>query len=157
VNEQYRKPYVDSSVFIAWLKGESASNINRKEIFDHILTLAKGKAFKIYTSAFTLVEVHKRRRGPCLSTEEDEKILGFFEHEYIYLVDLDRGIAEHANRLCREYGLGPADAVHLASALRAGCDILLTWDKDFHAVIHPEIVIEPPRKLGQLILPVIEG
>ena len=28
--EQYRYPYLDSSVFIAWLKGELANGVDRK-------------------------------------------------------------------------------------------------------------------------------
>ncbi len=47
------------------------------------------------------------------------------------LVEVDRNIGEAANKLCVRFSdnrLRPADAIHLASALRAGCDVLLTWD-----------------------------
>ena len=47
---------------------------------------------------------------------------------FIEIIDVDRQLGEQANRFCRTYGLSPADAIHLTCALRAGCDVLLSWD-----------------------------
>lgn len=44
--EQYRYPYLDSSVFIAWLKGELVNGVDRKEVADHILGSAKRGTFE---------------------------------------------------------------------------------------------------------------
>jgi len=149
VAEQYQKPYLDSSVFIAWLKGENVKGIDRGAIADHILTLAENGQFKIHTSAITLAEVHKLRTSPKLSNDEDERILAYFEHDFIQIIDVDRAIGEEANRLCRRYGILPNDGMHLACALRAGCDALLAWDDRFVKVDHPEIRVEEPQRLGQ--------
>jgi predicted nucleic acid-binding protein len=46
----------------------------------------------------------------------------------------------------------PNDAVHLACALRGGCDVLLAWDDRFVKVQHPTLRIEEPRILGQHLL-----
>ena len=81
--DQYQKPYLDSSVFIAWLKGEEVKGVSRQEVADHILTQAENGQFKIHTSAITLAEVHKLRTGPKLSSEEDDRILAYFEHDFI--------------------------------------------------------------------------
>lgn len=151
-NHQYKYPYLDSSVFIGWIKGEIIDNIDRKDITEHILKLAENKEFKICASALTLAEVHKKRGSIQLSDAEDESILEFFEREFIDIVDVDRTIGEQANRFCRRYPLRPNDAIHLACALRAKCDVLLTWDGPFASVQHPDIVIENPRKIGQLAL-----
>jgi predicted nucleic acid-binding protein len=164
--DQYKKPYLDSSVFIAWIKGEIieiqepqkkgkppvVKRIDRKGIVDHILTLAEKGEFKIYSSTLTLAEVHKKRNHPQLAAEQDEKILAFFENDFIELVDVDRTIGEEANKLCREYGLLPADAIHLACALRAGCEVLLAWDDRLTKVSHPNIRIEEPQIIGQMAL-----
>ena len=147
--EQYQKPYLDSSVFIAWLKGETVKGVDRGAIADHILTLAEDGQFKIHTSAITLAEVHKLRTSAKLSNDEDERILAYFEHDFIQIIDVDRAIGEEANRLCRQYGVLPNDGIHLACALRAGCDALLAWDDRFVKVDHPEIRVEEPQTLGQ--------
>lgn len=147
--DQYQKPYIDSSVFIGWIKGEVIDGVDRKAVADHILYLAESKTYRITISALTLAEVHKKRRMPALTEEEDKKILLFFEHEYFDLVDVDREIGEQANQFCRAYGLMPNDAIHLACALRAGCDVLLSWDAGLNKVVRPDIRLEMPQILGQ--------
>src|SRR5581483_8734923 len=99
--------------------------VERGKIVAHILTLSEQGNFHVYTSTLTLAEVHKRRSHPSLSNDQDERILAFFEHDYIKLVDADRQIGEQANGFCRQYSLYHNDAVHLACALRGGCDVLL--------------------------------
>ena len=148
---QYRKPYLDSSVFIAWLKGEVevGTGVDRGKIGTHIMNLAAKGEYLIYASAWSLAEVHKPRGGTALADDQDERILAFFENDFIRLIVVDRLIGEQANRLCRLYGLKPGDAVHLACALRAGCDVLLAWDGDLLKVSHPDINIERPQMLGQ--------
>ena len=157
---QYKYPYIDSSVFIGWIKGEKIGDIDRKDITDHIMKLAESGTFKLCASALTLAEVHKKRGSLQLTDAEDESILAFFEHEFIDIVDVDRTIGEQANRFCRQFPLRPNDAIHLACALKAKCDVLLTWDNPLASVKHPDIAIEYPRKIGQLNLlgaPIIEA
>jgi predicted nucleic acid-binding protein len=153
---QYQRPYVESSVFIAWIKGEVIDGVDRKQIFEYIVQLAQRGVFPIITSSFTLAEVYKLRSAAHLSDAEDEKILRYFEHEFIQLVDVVRDVGEHANRLCRQHpaqferpALHPSDAIHLACAIKAKCDVLLTWDIGLTKIQHPKIAIEVPRILGQ--------
>ena len=153
MDDQYRHPYLDADVYIAWIKGESRHGRPCKPIVDHILRHAEAGTFRIGISTLMLAEVHKTRAGPTLSRAEDDTLLAFFEHDYFDFVDVDRNIGEDANRLCRRYGLRPNDAIHLASALRLGCDVLLTWDERFLSVQHPNIRIEEPEMRGQLSLP----
>jgi len=166
--EQYQKPYLDSSVFIAWIKGEIITTeeeekeggktirivktVNRKMIVDHLLKQAQNGDFKIHISSFTLAEVHKKRNHEKLTNDEDEKILAFFENDFIVLIDVDRTNGEEANRICRDLGLLPGDATHLACALRAGCDVLLAWDDRITNASHPRIRIEEPEIVGDLDL-----
>lgn len=147
--DQYRKPYIDSSGFISLIKMETVKGVERGKIVKHILARAAQGDYPIYTSSFTLAEVNKLRPEPRQPADVSEKILAFFEHEFIKLVDVDRRIGEQANRFCQQYNLYPADAVHLACAIRAGCDVLLAWDDRFIKVNHPQISIEEPRMLGQ--------
>jgi len=118
--------------------------MDRGRIARSIVVGAERGDYLIVTSALTLAEVHKLRVGPALGDEDDERILRFFEHAFLEIVDVDRRIGEHANRLCRAHGIYPNDAVHLASAIRAGCDVLLAWDNRFTRVREPRIRIEEP-------------
>lgn len=149
----YKKPYLDSSVFIAWLKSEVVEGIERGNVADHILSLAEHGDFSIYTSTLTLAEVHKLKGADALRNGDDEKILEYLERSYIKLIDVDRRIGEHANKLCREHGIRPNDAIHLACALRAGCDVLLAWDDRFGKVTLDGINVEEPTMIGQPTLP----
>lgn len=142
--DDYVRPYLDSSVFIAWLRGEA----KRHEIVAHILDEAQKGKYPIIISALTFAEVHKVKGDgkSHLTVEEDEKILAYFEHDFFRVVDVDRGIGEVANRFCRTYNVKPNDAIHLACALRAKCDVLLFWDRPFiEAVTHSAIRIEEPQ------------
>ena len=151
--EQYANPYIDSSVFIGWIHEEIIDGVDRRRIADHIITRAEKGEFQVFISALTLAEVHKKRGYERLTEDEDEEILEFFENDFIEVIDVDRELGEQANRFCRAYGLSPADAIHLACALRAGCDVILSWDEELVAVKHPNIRCERPQMLGQLPLP----
>ncbi len=147
--EQYQKPYLDSSVWIAWIKGEVIDGVNRAEIAAHILRLAQQGVYQILTSAATLAEVHQHAGCPKLTPEQDEKVLDFYEHDFVLLVNVDRGVGEHANKLCRRYNINPFDAIHVASAIQQKCDVLLAWDKRLEEAGISEVRVEQPRMLGQ--------
>jgi len=158
-NSDYTKPYVDSSVVIAYVKGEivlAADGHTRVDIAEQLFSRAQDGQYFIYTSALTISEVHKVKGGTELADAEDESIIEFLRNSFIKIINNDRGIGEQANRLSRKTGLMPNDAIHLASALYAGCDVLLVWDKRFEKVKHAGISIEQPRMMGQLKLMEVE-
>ena len=153
-NRHYMNPYLDSNVFLGWLRRppEIIDGVNRQEISRHILTLAEQGMFSIFTSTFTLAEVYKKRSGKILSENENKSVLldfgKYLENRWIQLIDVDRGIGELANKLCLEYieiPIYPHDAIHLACALQGKCDVLLTWDGPLLKVIRPDIRIEKPQ------------
>lgn len=150
----YRKPYVDSSVFIGWIQGEIIDGVDREDIASHILRQAERGIFRIAISAWTLAEVHKPRgQRNALTEQEGNRILRFFQRSFFDLVDVDREVGEEAHELCRLHGIRPADAVHVACALRAECDVLLTWDSQLIRIQNPPLPIDLPRKLGQAEFP----
>ncbi len=87
-----------------------------------------------------------------LDDKEGDKILDFFEHDFFGIAELTRALGEDAHRLARQFGLKPTDSVHLATALRAKCDVLLSFDPDLYKIKHPDIRIEPPEVIGQILL-----
>ena len=118
----YKQPYLESSVFIALIKGEIVDEIDRADIAQHILDDAEIERWPIFTSTFTFAEVIKDRRRPMLTAEEEKRIGDYFKHKYIKPVILDREVGESARRLARIHNLRPPDAVHLASAIKAKAD-----------------------------------
>lgn len=151
----YKQPYLESSVFIALIKGEVVDGIDRADIAQHILDDASNGRWPIFTSTFSLAEVIKDRKRPLLTPEEEQRIGDYFKHEYIKPVILDRDVGESARRLARNHNLRPADAVHLASAIRAKADELLTWDKDNFPVGQTieGVTIKLPYWFGQTTMP----
>jgi predicted nucleic acid-binding protein len=138
---------LDSNVFIAWKKGELINGVDRAAIAEHILLEAEERhSYRITISALTLAEVYKVKGRPeRLSNKLTKDLLLYFENEWFDVIPVDRSIGEEANRFCREYGILPNDAIHLACALRAGCDVLLAWDDRFCKVNHPDIRVEEPQ------------
>ena len=64
------KRYWDSSVFLAWIKGEQG----RADTVDKIIVDAQNGLCTIYTSMVTLAEVTKPRRGPIQVGQEIEEM-----------------------------------------------------------------------------------
>jgi len=149
----YTNPYLETTVFIALIKGEIVEGIDRGQIAQNILDDASRGRWAILTSTLTIVEVFKKRNRPVLTETEEQEIDAFFKHDYIKLVTLDRYVAEHARKLARVYNLRPIDAVHLASAIRVKADQLLTWDNDFPRTTIEGVQIREPYWFGQLRMP----
>lgn len=90
-------------------------------------------------------------RAAVDQADVDQRVSAFFEYGFIQWVDVDLVIAREARRLSRAYRLRGADAIHLASAIRASCDVLMTWNKnDFPVGQHVDGVdIREPFLFGQ--------
>jgi predicted nucleic acid-binding protein len=164
VATDYRKPYLDAGVFISWVKGLDIGPLadgttgDRAPISEMVLQSAQDGDYEAVTSYFTMAEVFKKKGDGNveLTPEQNGKIIKYFENDWLTWVTLERLVGERANKLLvhyqdpanREEGarLRPCDAVHLASALRAKCDVLLTWDGPFSKIKHPEIRIQFPDR-----------
>ena len=127
------KPYVDSSVFFAYVKREEIKcpgGLQRWEVAYGILKDAEKGVYKIFTSTVTLAEVRRIKvKSEELDENELETVRKLFAHEYIQPIEVNREIGEKAQRLGANYGISPMDAIHLATAIWWECDVLLFWDK----------------------------
>ena len=131
------KPYFDSSVFIAHIRGETIScpdGSTRVETTTHLFEDAKGRKLTIFTSTVTIAEVRRmRHKKEPITDKEIAHINTFFaeflEHEWMYPIEVTREIAEKAQRLGAQYGIDAMDSIHLASAIWNKCTVLFVWDK----------------------------
>ena len=121
----------------------------RWQIAERIMKDAERGDYHLYTSTITLAEVRRiREKEVQLSQNEIEIVQAFFESEYIRLIEVSREIGEKAQILGAQHGIYPMDAIHLATAVQHGCDVLLVWDKPFSsrfqdAPVEGVRVIEP--------------
>lgn len=121
------KHYWDTAAYLAWLQNEAGRVDGCRDTLDRA---AKGEII-IVTSALTLTEVLWTKNGPRLNEDKAEILNRFFRRSYHRIVNLDRTIAQKAQRHVLEDDIKPKDSVHLASALHLQCDVLETYDTDF--------------------------
>jgi predicted nucleic acid-binding protein len=154
VAEGYKRPCFDSSVFIGALREEISNGIKRHAVFQFLWEQATQGKFTVYISAAALAEVHKKsktltppvdqrsHRGP----DNVDEFLPYANAAFVEVIDVDREVGMIAHELCQQHApdLRPMDALHLACALRAKCDVLLVWDGPLSTIKHRDIRIEAP-------------
>lgn len=148
--------YWDSCVFLALLKNEC----DKIDECLSVISAAMSGQLLIVTSTLTFVEVIKLKKGePKLDREVEEKIRGFFKHEWIITRELDRSVAETARELIWDSNLHPKDSVHVATALKSKVDLMDTFDNQLiklsGTIGDPPLIIQRPQILNQqLNLPI---
>lgn len=130
---QNRRIYLDSSVYIAFLKGEqipAAGGMTRVALARLIFGSAEAGRADVFTSAITLVEVRKGNDAPQVSSlDRLVAIDALFDRTSTRFVEVGRVLAISAREVANKYGLNLADAIHVASAMSAGCAELFIWDE----------------------------
>jgi predicted nucleic acid-binding protein len=148
--------YWDSVCFLAWLLPEAP----RVPACRTVLNAAERGEVEIVTSALTLTEVIKLKGQPPLKIDQEKRIKGFFENDYIIVRNVDRFIGETARDLIWQFpALHPKDSLHLATAIRLGIPYLDTFDDGLIAldgqVGNPGPKIGPPQFSVQDELPLL--
>lgn len=120
--------YLDADVYLALIKGEEG----RLRAARGLLRGGEGKRFAVIASTLIYAEVcgHGEVHAAQDAAAVDAKVSAFFESGFISWVEVDLVLARDARRLSRVWRLRGADAIHLASAIRASCDVLMTWNKN---------------------------
>lgn len=113
----------DSAACLAWL-GDEPTAPNCGATLDAV---AAGKV-ELYISVLAIAETLMIRGKPKLPVSTKLKVKGFFKNPWIIPVEIDRYCAEVAQDLVWDYGIAPKDAIHVAPALLANCEILETFD-----------------------------
>ena len=130
--QQNRRIHLDSSVYIALLKGETipaSGGMNRADLAELILDAGEAGLITVSTSMVTLVEVRRGVDSPPVSGQSRfdliDSIFGRSSTRFVYV---DRAVALSARRIANQYSIGAMDAIQVASAEAAGCDELFIWD-----------------------------
>ena len=117
--------YWDSDCFLGVFKGEP-DKVNKCQ---GTIKAAEEGTLIIVTSAITLTEVIKLKKKPGLAKNDEQRIVDFFKHKYIYIQNVDRKTAEYARQLIwKRGGLWPKDSIHVATAIIRKTTKLHTFD-----------------------------
>jgi predicted nucleic acid-binding protein len=165
----------DSNVFISWIEKKNAAEL---AVLQPIVTAAQNGQIRIVASYLAFAEVVRCNGDQPMSEEEEERIATFFKHPFIEIRPLDRAITILARSFCRaslierqearaKHKTGRLieppkievnDAIHVATAIHYGCDVLQTIDdglKRFSEkfgvpklrIEHPSYSPPPPKPL----------
>lgn len=139
--------YLDTNLFISAFEGPGAVSDHAWWILEAV---ERGELHGI-TSELTLAEVlvHPLRRGDRALEEAYEGAIT--ASDVFTVVPVDRSILRQAARLRGEHGsLRLPDAVHLASALSADADWLVTRDARFAGISPIRVVDGGPHTLDRI-------
>ena len=125
--------YWDACAWIAFISQEKKVPLkndkfeNRFAMCDQILKDAESGKYEIVTSAFTLAEVCK---ADAVRDSPADNLPYFLDRSYILVLPVDKSVGAKAQKLQTSglVNLKPPDAIHLASAQRAGVAELHTFD-----------------------------
>ena len=127
-----RQIHLDSSVYIAALKGETIlayGGMSRVDLAQLIFDASEAGLVIISTSMVTLVEVRWGvNPSPNPGQFRVDVIDELFDSSSTRFVDVDRAVALSARRIANRYGIRTMDAIQVASAEAAGCGELFIWD-----------------------------
>ena len=144
-----RDVYCDANIFIGWFNNEE----DKVEACRGLVDASEKGEVRIITSALTLTEVIKIKGQQPLPQSKEETIKGFFEQEFVSIVNVDRRTAEFARDLIWRYPhLNPKDSLHAATALiTEGVDVLHTFDEDLLRL--NDQLGEPPLRISTPDIP----
>lgn len=149
MTDNFTGVYLDSCVYLDDILGD---NPDRLDVSRTLLERAQLGVYRLVASTLVYAEVagngpYREMHGTA-RLHAEQKIDAFFEQGLIRYVEVDLLVARKGRDLSRRCGLRGPDAVHLASAIRAGCDAFMTWNsKDFGRLYGQQVegvlVVEP--------------
>lgn len=119
----------------------------------HLLSAKDEKGALLYPKAASELETmwawYKRQTRPShlLTPDQSKRITEMFSWSWIKKIDLGPGISTKAIDIQRAHGMRAGDAVHVASALARGCEVIHCWDKDYDKT-HSLIPSKAPVKMS---------
>ena len=137
--------YVDTAPFIYFTEKRVGAVDKMRAIF----TTVNAGQFKIITSPVTLPETLMK---PLQA--EDEPLITqyrtmFFHTKGIAIGDITAPIGNVAADLRARYNLRTPDALHIATAIDAGCDAFLTNDLGLKRVIEIKVLVLDELELSE--------
>ena len=128
--------YWDTNVLLAWLKGESRSDVGQSDLMHWVRRFDDGSA-RLITCAITSLEILEARTPPDVR----RRLMSYFHPPRAEIFDITPAILETAYQLRNHFASLPAppgrshpatlcvpDAIHLATAVQMQADRFHTGD-----------------------------
>lgn len=147
--------YWDSCVFIDAIQETSG----RYPAISQFVAAAQRNEVQIVASMFAKIEVCKLKGLGLQDKETEQKIIEFFDNDYVTIRPVDDEVTEKARELLRTVDhLKPPDATHVATAIINNIPTLHSYDPDMLKMNGKcgALVIETPYWRGQNSLPAVE-
>jgi len=124
------KYYWDACIWIDLITQSDPARFNRCL---YVTEEAEGGRVEIWTSAFTLAEVYKKKcsgESSGIPAAKDKDFENYIEQEFVTKVQVDVDVGLLARRLLRQFPTikKPQDAIHVATCLLNNLDELHTFD-----------------------------
>ncbi|ATE52097.1 type II toxin-antitoxin system VapC family toxin [Actinosynnema pretiosum] len=122
--------YFDSNVFIHYLNREPRwySKISA------LMTAADAGQFRIVTSPLLIVEAIGQSPGGKVNEQLEAVALAILDSKYVLPQEFNRSVAIRARDYVLRHRIPKMDAIHLASAVEANVDVLMTTDDDDYPI-----------------------
>ncbi|HEY9414419.1 MAG TPA: PIN domain-containing protein [Pseudonocardia sp.] len=118
--------YLDTNALVYAISDKPAG-----EPVAELLRLAVAKKVIVAISTLSYVEVRGYGNADPYPAELDRQVIDYLDSEHLLHIDFNRRVALRARRISYDYKLKTLDAMHMASAVVAGADVLMTADGDF--------------------------
>ena len=126
-----KRVYWDACSWLGLINQEAA----KVAACQYVMQQAESGKVEIWTSAFTLAEVFKKKCDDTvpaigLPAAQDVDFEDFLKKDFVIRVMVDDEVGTEARRLLRTHGglIKPQDAIHLATAVINSLDELHTYD-----------------------------
>lgn len=126
---EFESIYLDACALIAVIQNEPGSE-PIKDVLARASAPGKKSRLEIVASTIILVEVRGQRRG-VLDPQIEQKVLALLDGPAFVYVETTRKIARRARGYVATHNLNPMDAIHLASAVEGGAEVMWSLDKGF--------------------------
>lgn len=121
-----RSVYLDSTFLITHFAGQTGVEVTRE-----VMRLGERGQLRLWICAVSLVEVRGQSRTAVVDPLVEQDIRATVLGPHLLKVDLHEAVMLRARGYVLQRRMGNYDAIHLAAAVEAGVDVLMTSDKGF--------------------------
>lgn len=140
---QISSALLDASALIGVIKGDPEFKCLRS-----LLAAVDREDVTLVESTAILAEVVPEHPTD-VSRDAREKVRALLESEATQLVDVSTSVARKAGGLRVKHGLKTWDAVHLATAILAGVDVVIVRDHKFPKGVYEGVYVTGPFDLDE--------
>ncbi len=117
--------YLDSNTLCRFIIGDHVETIGR------VIEAVDAGQVELIISPLLLVECRGQPRKDPIDDDLERRLLDILDNPRHTPVEFTRSVALKARELALRHGMKNYDAIHLAHAIMARADVLMTTDKGF--------------------------